>query len=494
MTVSVRGKQPVPAVEIGRRWLSRAGVSAVVAAATFSLAVPSRAEGLRQAMAAAYQSNPKLDAERAKLRATDEDVSRAESGYRPTLQGSADLGRQNSVSKPAFGGNGQVDPWGYSISARQSVFNGFRTTNEVAEAEASVKVGRENLRQVEATVLMEAVTAYLDVVRDIEIVRIRENNVGVLAHDLEGAETRRNVKEVTKTDVAQARARHAKAISATDLAKANLKVSRANYERTVGHAPTGLANPPLKVKQLPHSIEEAWQTAEKENPNVSAAMYQEEAARFNVEKVRGELLPDVTVEANYNHRTDPNNLYTEQSSATITSRLTVPLYDGGEIRARVRQAKHSQVARLQEIEQARTETQANVTAAWSRMMAARAQLKSDQIQVEANRLALEGVREEERVGQRTLLDVLNAELEYLDAQIQLVSTRHDLVVASYQVLGTIGILNAEQLELSNAIYDPEEHLMEARQNWFGIDITHADGRRELYEASDPDNQAPDLSD
>ena len=492
MVVSVRVKQPGHSGKGSFGWLSSVSARAVVVALSLSLTLPAGAESLRQAMAAAYQSNPKLDAERAKLRATDEDVSRAESGYRPVVQGSADLGRQNSISKPSFSGNGQVDPWGYSISARQSVFNGFRTTNEVHEAEASVKVGRQTLRQVEATVLMEAVTAYADVVRDMEIVRIRESNIAVLAHDLEAAETRRNVKEVTKTDVAQARARHARAISATDLAKANLKVSRANFERTIGHAPTGVGNPQLKVKQLPHSIEEAWGLAEKESPNVSAALFQEEAARYNVDKVRGELLPEVTLEANYNHRQDPNNLYREQSSTSFTSRLTVPLYDGGEVRARVRQAKHSHVARLQEIEQARTETQANTTAAWSRMMAARAQLKSDQIQVEANRLALEGVREEEHVGQRTLLDVLNAEVEYLDARIQLVTTRHDLVVASYQVLATIGTLNAEELELSNSIYDPEEHLLEARQNWFGIDIMHADGRREAYDAADTENQAPGI--
>lgn len=160
----------------------------------------------------------------------------------------------------------------------------------------------------------------------------------------------------------------------------------------------------------------------------------------------------------------------------MTGRLTVPLYDGGEIRARVRQAKHTHVSRIQEIEQARTEVQAKVTAAWSRLMASRAQLKSDMVQVEANSMALDGVREEERVGQRTMIEVLNAEQEYLDAQIQLVSTRHDVVVASYAVLAATGVLSAEQLSLTSEVYDPEVHYQESRQNWFGIDITHADGR------------------
>jgi outer membrane protein len=471
------------------------GVSLAALAAALSLVstpTSAAAESMRDALTAAYQTNPKLDAERAKLRATDEDVSRAESGFRPTVNGSADVGRQKSTSSPAAATSSASSPWGYSISLRESVFSGFRTVNEVGEANASVKEGREVLRNVESTVLLDAVTAYMDVVRDAEILRIRENNVSVLAKDLEAAETRRNVKEVTKTDVAQARARHAKAVSAADLARANLKTSRANYERVMGHAPTGVGMPSLRLKQLPKSIEEAWQLAEQQSPNVNSALFREEAARFAVDRVRGELLPEVSVEAIFAHREDPNAAFNEQESASVSGRVNIPLYDGGEVRARVRQAKHTHVSRLQEIEQARTETQSNVTAAWSHLMAARAQLKSDKVQVEANHLALEGVREEEKVGQRTLLDVLNAEQEYLSAEIDLVTTRRDLVVASYQVLAQTGTLNAEVLELGSDIYNPEAHYVEARDNWFGIDITHADGHREAFQASDPDDDAGDI--
>ena len=478
--------------QMGLERLGWAGVLALAGVLPFTFPSPSHAETLRQALTSAYQTNPKLDAERAKVRAIDEDVSRAESGYRPTVEGTVDISHTDAKSDPVSQFNGQSDPWGYSLSVKQSVFNGFRTTNEVKATEAAVKEGREVLRQTEGIVLLDGVTVYMDVVRDIEIVRIRENNVKVLARDLEAAETRRGAKEVTKTDVAQARARHAKSISATDLAKANLKVSRANFERVVGHAPTSVGMPPLKLKKLPHSIEEAWQIAEQENPAVTAALFREEAARHTVDKISGELLPEVTVQANYDHHENPNTFYKDQDSTSVTGRLSVPLYEGGEVRARVRQAKHTQVSRLQEIQQARTETQSNVTAAWSRLMAAKAQLKSDQIQVEANRLALEGVREEERVGQRTLLDVLNAEVEYLDAQIQLVSTRHDLVVAGYQVMASIGQMNAESLQLGSEIYNPEEHLEEARHNWFGINITHSDGHLEALEATDAENQPGDI--
>lgn len=467
-------------------------MTALAAALACFSAAPASAESIRDALSAAYQTNPKLDSERARLRATDEDVSRAESGFRPTVNGSADIGRQRTESKPASATAGESNPWGYTLSMRQSVFNGFRSVSDVAEANAAVKAGRENLRLVETTVLLEAVTAYMDVVRDMEILRIRENNVAVLSRDLEAAETRRAVKEVTKTDVAQAQARRARAVSASDLARANLKTSRANYERVVGHAPTGLGMPSLRLKQLPKSIEEAWQLAEQQNPNVNSAQYREEAARFAVDKVRGELLPEVNVEASFAHREDPNAAFDQQESASISGRVNIPLYDGGEIRARVRQAKHTHVSRIQEIEQARTETQANVTSAWSQLMAARAQLKSDKVQVEANRMALEGVREEEKVGQRTLLDVLNAEQEYLNAQIDLISTRREVVVSSYQMLAQVGALNAETLELGTDIYNPQAHFEEARSNWFGIAITHADGYREAYQATDPDDGSGEI--
>ena len=235
--------------QTGPVWLGGVSLTALAAALAIGTTTPASAESIREALTAAYQTNPKLDAERAKLRATDEDVSRAESGYRPTVNGSANVGRQKSTSTPASSFNGSSDPWGYSISVRETVFNGFRTINEVGEANAAVKEGRENLRLTESSVLLEAVTAYMDVVRDTEIVRIRDSNVAVLTKDLEAAETRRSVKEVTKTDVSQARARQARAVSAADLARANLKTSRANYERVMGHAPLAVGTPSLKLKQ-----------------------------------------------------------------------------------------------------------------------------------------------------------------------------------------------------------------------------------------------------
>ena len=421
-------------------------------------------------------------------------MPRAKAGFRPQIDGAAEIGRSNSDTSPATTSAGRTSPKGYEVSVRQSIFNGFQTTNAVAEAEASVRVGRENLRFVESQVLFEAATAYMDVVRDQTIVRIRDNNVAVLTRELEAAETRRAAREVTKTDVAQARARRARAVSAADVAKADLKVSRAAFARVVGHPPMGVAEPPLRNKYLPRSLTESLAVAEQESPNVGSALYREQAARHAVDKVWGELMPQVQVEATYEHFEDASRTIDRSSTASVTGRVTVPLYEGGGVHARVRQAKHTHVSRLQEIEQARSETHANVTAAWSRLMAARAQMRSDEVQVDAGRTALEGVREEEKVGQRTLLDLLNAEQEYLEAQVALTTTRRDLVVAGYALLGSMGRLSAEHLALTRFVYDPEENYHQSRQKWFGLSITHSDGRREVVDVADDSNQPDDLVD
>jgi outer membrane protein len=438
-----------------------------------------RAESLNEALAAAYEYNPQLDAERARLRATDEEVTRARSGFRPVITGGADINYSWSKASTSTGSTVQeIKPGGYSIDAVQPIFSGFRTINAVNEQEANVRAARETLRAVEQSVLLQAVTAFMDVVRDQAIVRLRENNVNVLSRELKATEDRFAVGEVTRTDVAQAQARRAGAVSALDLAKANLKTSRAVYERVVGHAPGNLVEPKGYERYLPKSLEEATNIGTHENPAVVNALYLEQAAKFGVDRIRGELLPSVQLEASYSDRFETSDLINESENATVTGRLTVPIYEGGEVYARVRQQKHIHISRLQEIEQARSEAEEGVVAAWSQLLAARAQIQSDQSQVEANTTALTGVREEERVGQRTLLDVLNAEVELLNSQVALVTTRRNLVVSSFTLLSAVGRLDAVNLGFTSVAYDPEAHYQEVRRKPWGTSITHSDGRIE----------------
>jgi outer membrane protein len=459
------------------------GFLLLAVAAAAGCPLPALSETLNEALASAYKVNPRLDAARATLRATDEEVPRAISGYRPTITGEADTSFENTFTRPprVFNGDGSSNPRGYSVQLVQPLFRGFRVVNTVAEAEATVRAGRETLRSVEQSVLLEAVTAYLDVVRDQAIVRLRENNVTVLTRDLRATQDRFNVGEVTRTDVAQAQARRAAAVSALDLAKSNLQTSRATYERVIGHPPSNLVEPKPSA-QVPKTLADSSEISARENPAVVAALYREQGARHAIDRIRGERLPSAQLEAGYQKRFDPQVGIDMQETTTVTGRVTVPFYSGGEVEARIRQAKHTHVGRLQEIEQARTEVLAQVVAAWSQLIAAKAQLESDQASVDANRIALAGVREEERVGQRTLLDVLNAEQELLNSEVNLVTTKRNLVVASYNVLSTIGRLNSQELGVSSLVYDPDAHYLEVRSKWFDVNITHSDGRREVLDA------------
>lgn len=436
-----------------------------------------QAESLRDALGAAYRYNPAIDAERARLRGTDEEVARAMSGYRPIVTGEASAARTySSVNRGGAKSSSITYPKGYNVSLVQNLFNGFGTTNAIRESEAFVRASREILRSVEHQILLDAVTAYMDVIRDQAIVRLRENNVNVLARELKAVQDRFAVGEVTRTDVAQAQARRALAVSDLDLAKANLKVSRATYERVVGHAPNNLKEPSPNAPGLPKSLEAAIAAAVQENPNNIRALYQEQATRATVDRIRAELLPQVNVSVGYERTYDTGGGVNFTEGSSVVGSVSVPIYEGGEVRARIRQAKHLHVAALQEIEQFRTETQAIVTSSWSRMEAARAQRESDQIQVDANRTALAGVREEEKVGQRTLLDVLNAELELLNAEVELVTTRRDLVVESYGVVAAIGRLDALTTGVSSEIYDPEVNYRDVRREWWSTSITHGEGR------------------
>lgn len=470
-------KRPKPRTSARRLTWQLPVFVASAAAASFVMSTPSIALTLDQALASAYEYSPRIDAERARLRATDEEVPIAQSGYRPDIGATADYGYRSTNTNP--GTTDERKPRGYGVSLTQPVFRGFQVTNAVSQAESLVRSGREALRAVEQEILLEAVTAFMDVVRDQAIIRLNENNLKVLSEELQATQDRFAVGEVTRTDVAQSEARRADALAQLDQARANLQTSRAGFERTVGLPATGLVEPSLKTAMLPGSQDEAVGIATQENPNVVGALYNEQAARFNVDRIRGALLPQVQVEADYVDRFGESDGIRSTETAQVVGRLTVPIYQsGGIIHAQVRQAKHEHLGRLQDIEQARVVVKANVIAAWSQLLGARAQLVSAKAAVDANQTALTGVREEERVGQRTLIEVLNAQQELLASQVNLVTTRRNVIVAAYGLQAALGRLDALSLGVTGIVYDPVVHAEEVDRKWFGISITHEDGRRE----------------
>jgi outer membrane protein len=438
------------------------------------------AETLRDALASAYTNSPKLKSARATLRAADEDVARANAGFRPTAAVRADAGYQKLTSRPDLPSTaGETNPYGYGASASLQVFSGFRTVNAVNEADALVRAERENLRNVEQTLFLDVVTAYADLARDARVEKLRSDNVSRLNQRLADTKARLKQGQITRTDLDQAKLRLAGATSQLTAARGATIASRANFERLVGRPPRGkLAPPALDHLQTPKTIDSAVAISALENPMVASAVYREQAARFVVDKIRGELLPTAQIDATIERDYEPSPFIERQTTGVVRGSVTMPLYTGGEVEARVRQAKELQVGRLQDIHQARSDARSAVRQAWSQVMAANQQLQYDQQQIAASIAALEGVRKEERFGQRSVLDVLNAELEALNAELNLTFTKRNLTVGRYALLAAMGRLTMPDLGVLPMVYDPEAHYNEVRRKWGGLSITYADGRQE----------------
>ena len=359
-------------------------------------------------------------------------------------------------------------PRGYAVTLSQPIFEGFQNINAIRQAKASVQASRETLRAAEQNVLLNAATAYVDVVRDLAVVSLRESNVNVLSEQLRQTKDRFNVGEVTRTDVAQAEARRSDAVTQLYAAQANLKASRAVYEQVIGHPPSNLVHPPSIVSLLPTNLEDAMTLGDGENPNILATVYQEEASLYNLNQILGELLPSVTLDAQYQQRFGESRVLKEQQITTVMGRVNVPLYQGGGVAARVRQAKETNHQFKKEVEDVRLRIHADVISSWGQLQATASEIRSAQDFLQANGIALEGVKEEEKVGQRTTLDVLNAQLEYLGSQIQLVTAKRDRVVAEYALYASVGRLDAQSLNLSVPYYDPLEHYGIVQNKWFGL--------------------------
>jgi outer membrane protein len=468
----------------------RAWSAAVLAAVAVVLIGQSEhAETLEQALSDAYLLNPVLNAERARLRAIDEQVALAKSGLRPSIGGTADASYLNqktetSGSGPSiveFPGLGAIEfgggagttrsetyPYSYGFQLSQPLFEGFRNINAIRQAKAEVQAQRETLRSVEQSVLLDATTGYVNVVRDQAVVRLRENDVKVLSEQLKATQDRFEVGEVTRTDVAQAEARRSEAIATLSVAQANLKTSRAAYEQVIGHPPGNLQTPPSIRHLLPHSLDEAMTIGDGENPIILAAVYNEEASVYAVEQIMGELLPEVSLDARYQRDFDLNENLTGLETTEVIGRVNVPFYQGGGVSARVRQAKETNNQLKREVEDARLRVHADVISNWGILQSSGPTIKSAESAVSANKIALTGVREEEKVGQRTTLDVLDAQRELLNSQIGLVSALRDRVVAEYSLYTAIGRMDAQTLGLSVPYYDPLEHYDIVKNKWFGL--------------------------
>lgn len=456
---------------IGQK-LARRLVGATALTGVLLTAGTAQAENLLDALASAYATNPALQAERAGLRAVDEAVPQALAGWRPSLTASGSWGTvETDTDTAVVGGSGvnNTDPMTGTLTLTQNVFTGGRTLYGARQAESSVLAGRETLRNVEQSILLSTVTAYMDVVRDTAVVELRTKNVEVLQRQLEASQDRFRVGEITRTDVAQSEARLSLSQSNLILAEAALTASRAAYERVVGHAPGSLeAAPPLPA--LPQSEAQAMELAISGNPALEASRHADRAAQHAIDVAKGGLLPTVSFNAQVQHAEEPSTTVSRTTTTSLLGQVSIPLYQSGAQYSAVREAKQrASQARLQ-MSDSRRQVEEGVRNGWEQLRATRAAIRSNREQVRANEIALDGVRQEAQVGSRTTLDVLDAEQELLDSQVALVSAERDEYVAGYSLLSAIGQLSARELSLAVDLYDPRENYEDVKHQWIGYGI------------------------
>jgi len=427
---------------------------------------PAQGETLEQALAAAYHNNPTLLARRARMRATDEQVPQALSGWRPTVTLSGDAGLSEVDTNTSTNREQSREPRSASLSVSQPLYSGGRTVAATSGAKNAVQAERARLMSTEQSVMLDAATAYMDVVRDQAVLQLNRNNEQVLVRQLEATRDRFEVGEITRTDVHQAEARLAGATADRIQAEGNLEASRAAYVNVIGKEP-GDVQRPAPSGDLPSNLSTAIKAATTGNPNVIAATYDEKSAQDSIAQVRGELLPTVSLDASASRAFDTAGEGSRVDTLSAMVTLNVPLYQAGAVYSRLRQARQSAAESRQTGHQSRRDATEAATRAWEALQTARAQIKSFGVQIEASKIALDGVQREATVGSRTVLDVLDTEQELLDAQVSLVRAQRDETVAIFELRSAIGLLTAQHMNLPVERYDFDQHYLEVRDKWFG---------------------------
>ncbi|WP_342362302.1 TolC family outer membrane protein [Terrarubrum flagellatum] len=451
----------------------RRGVAAVALAAGAMLAFSASvmAETLEGALARAYVNNPTLNAQRASVRATDETVSQAVGAYRPRVTGTADVGAQEDVNRTPANGRVVQDylPRGASLTVNQTIWNGNRIANGISQAESNVLAARETLRNTELQVLLDGVTAYMNVMRDTAILGVRRSNVEVLEEQLRQVRDRFNVGEVTRTDVAQTEASLAQGRSDAAVAESNLRSSLATYRQRIGVDAKQLAPAKPLDRLMPKSAEGAVKSAFLEHPAIQASQHGVDAAELNVRVVEADLFPSLSAVGTLTRRWDLQGRDIDRTSMSVVAQVSIPIYEGGIVYSRVRQAKEQLGQQRISVDVVRDQVRQAIFAGWALVEATKLQVTAAQAQVQAAEVALAGVREEAKVGQRTTLDVLNAQQTVASGRVALVTAQRDRVVATYTLLSATGRLSAATLGLRSERYDARVHFDQVRNKFIGLD-------------------------
>ena len=447
-------------------------LSVLALALTVSTALSAQADTLETALAKAYEYNPSLKAARAATSAVDENVAIAKSGYRPTL--SIDGGysdskvNSNRSTRP-------IDGYERTLAATisQPIFSGFQTVNSVSSAKSSVKAAQASLMSTEQSLLLNAATAYLNVLRDEAIVRLQKNNEKLLKKELEETRERFKVGEVTTTDVSQAEASYASAQSQRISAEGDLEASKAVYKQVIGEDPKETQDPKEIEKMFPKSMEEALEYAKVHNYDLNAAKHNLKSKKYDVKTSQGELLPSVNAYASAGRLKSQD--YTQDKNPTDNSvelgvNFSIPIYNAGSSRAKIRQSKYYRWQAQEDVLNAQDTLHSEITSYWEYLSANKAKIKSVKAQIKAYQVALNGVREEEALGNRTVLDVLNQYQYLLDSEVEEVTTRHAYYVSGLQLLQAMGKLTAKDLKLDVDLYDANAKYEETSGKWLSTSI------------------------
>lgn len=439
---------------------------------------------LADALAIAYETNPQLAAQQASLRATDENVAIANGGWRPTISAGGTYAFQqyffNPVVVPGIGTFSSISghPLQAAITVTQPILRGGRTYAQIGRAKAQVRAARAQLIAAEQTVLLSAATAYMDVVRDTQVLRLRQHNVEVLQKQAEATQAQFNAGSLTRTDVAQSQARLAAAQSDLTAAQSQLAISNANFVQSIGRMPETLEIEPALPPALPTGVDDSITLALKQNPAIVQARENEVVADYSVNDAIGAMLPTLSLQGQYGLsqgalisplgtvNTTPGG--SASHALTITGQLNVPIYQAGVEEATLRQAKELHAQAQLNVTVSDRQVRDAVAIAWAQFEAAEASIASNEAAQRANEIAFEGVSKEQQVGGRTILDVLNAEQELLNAAVALVSAKRNAEVAAFQVLASAGALTAKNLALKVTLYDPLLHYDDDAAAWIGF--------------------------
>jgi len=431
-----------------------------------------KAQSVFEALSDAYNTNPTLQAQRAYLRAVDENVAIAKSGFRPTI---ALRGSYSDVdtSHDNYGQAQDTATSSASATVTQPLFNGFSTLNSVRAADKNVKAEQNNLANVEQSVFLDASTAYFNVVQNAAIVDLQRNNEKLLKRKLDETTERFNVGDVTRTDVSQARARYAQARADTISAEGDLEASKAVYRQIIGSEPKTLSEPRNLSKYIPNNFNDALAYAKEHNYAVLAAKETLSAKDYTISANTGALLPQVALEGSANtSRNDYDAVMKDHKNDNfqVGVNMNMPLYDAGENRARIRQSKYQKWQAQELLLKAERQAVSETTSAWEYMAANHAKIKSLKEQIKANEIALDGVQKEESLGNRTILDVLDAYNELLKSKVDEVKARRNYFVSGMQVLMAMGKLTAHDLNLAVDIYDAEKYYKDTKGKWLSLSV------------------------